>query len=77
MDGYGSNQVIVLGKGWPLNHHFVFDMLVVVTIFIILLSLTLPASSEKKRLPEARTNVVQLANDHNTNNDTVINMVNR
>lgn len=68
--------IIVTGKGWPLNHHFVFDMIVIITVFIILLSLTLPKSSEKKRIAEATTNSVQLMDD-STPNDTVINMVNR
>ena len=51
-------------------------MIVIITVFIMLLSLTLPKSLEKKRIPETTTNSVQLMDD-NTTSDTVINMVNR
>ena len=42
----------VIGQGWPLNHHFIFDVTALMVIFIILLSFALPKSSEKKRLPD-------------------------
>ena len=65
-------MIVVTGKGWPLNHHFIFDLTAIIILFIILLSLTLPKSSEKKRLqPTVKPTV-----DH-SNSDTVINMVNR
>ncbi|XP_065901214.1 uncharacterized protein [Dysidea avara] len=40
------------GHGWPLNHHFMFDLTTLIAIFIILISFGLPKSSEKKRIPD-------------------------
>ena len=37
------------GLGWPLNFHFVFDLMVVSSVGIILLSFFLPKSIENKR----------------------------
>lgn len=68
---------ITAGKGWPLNHHFIFDLIVIISVFILLLSFTLPKSSEKKRLPEPANSSVQLVDDHVTANNHSINMVNR
>ena len=56
-----------MGAGWPLNHHFIFDLVVIITVFIILLSLTLPQSSEKKRVAQSTTHSTL---DHN-NTDTI------
>ena len=70
------------GKGWPLNHHFIFDITAVTSFFIILLSFALPRASEKKRLPEPATNSVLVVDDDNTSTSTsddsvsMINMVN-
>lgn len=74
-----GSDCVVTGKGWPLNHHFIFDITAIITVFIMLLSLTLPKASEKKRLPEAPNNSVQLVDDHNTITATngSLSMVNR
>ncbi len=37
------------GKGWPLNFHFVFDILAICAIGVIVLALFLPRSIEMKR----------------------------
>ena len=37
------------GKGWPLNYHFVFDLLAVVTVAVVIVSCFLPKTIEKKR----------------------------
>jgi len=43
---------ICIGHGWPLNHHFMFDLTTLIAIFILLISFGLPKSSEKKRIPD-------------------------
>lgn len=40
------------GKGWPLNHHFVFDLLAVGAAVLVIVTLLLPKSIELKRLRE-------------------------
>lgn len=37
------------GLGWPLNYHFMFDLLAVLALLTIVLSLFLPKTVEKKR----------------------------
>ena len=37
------------GLGWPLNYHFVFDLLAVLGLLTIAVSLFLPKTVEKKR----------------------------
>lgn len=68
--------LLLIGKGWPLNHHFMFDMVAIMTGFIMLFSLTLPKSSEKKRIPTSSTSSVQLVDQNITchDNTSVINM---
>lgn len=39
----------LIGKGWPLNYHLVFDLLAVGAVGAFLLCLWLPASIERKR----------------------------
>ena len=41
-----------LGKGWPLNHHFVFDLLCVGAVVVAVISLLLPKSIEMQRKRE-------------------------
>lgn len=36
------------GKGWPLNYHFVFDLLALVTVAVVIVSCFLPKTIEKK-----------------------------
>ena len=38
------------GKGWPLNYHFVFDLLAVGGGILVIVTLLLPKSIELKRL---------------------------
>ena len=40
---------VCAGRGWPLNFHFMFDLLAVLTVGVVLLSLLLPKSAERKR----------------------------
>ena len=47
--------MLALGMKWPLNYHFVFDLLTVGAIGAIALCFLLPASSEKKREHTATT----------------------
>lgn len=44
------------GYGWPLDYHFVFNVVAVFGIVLIIISLFLPKSIEKKR---ERPNVAQ------------------
>ena len=43
------SSLSLLGLGWPLNFHFVFDLMLVSSVVTILLSFFLPKSIEKKR----------------------------
>ena len=38
-----------IGLGWPLNFHFVFDLMVVASVATFVLSFFLPKSIERKR----------------------------
>ena len=38
------------GKGWPLNHHFVFDLLAVGALIVAAVSLLLPKNIEMQRV---------------------------
>ena len=40
------------GKGWPLNYHFVFDLLAVGAVILVVAALLLPKSIELKRIRE-------------------------
>ena len=58
------------GKGWPLNHHFVFDLTAVGAVIVIVISLLLPKSIEMKRKREPRSSCEQtLAEDPNDTNN--------
>lgn len=38
-----------VGKGWPLNFHFVLDVCAVIAVMTAAMTLLLPRSIEKKR----------------------------
>ena len=42
------------GKGWPLNHHFVFDLLIVGGLSLVVVTFLLPKSIELKRVRKPR-----------------------
>lgn len=44
------------GLGWPLDYHFVFNLCALFSLVLIVISLFLPKSIEKKRLPEESPN---------------------
>ena len=44
---------ITIGREWPLNYYFIYEVITLMVIFIVLLSFALPKSSEKKRLPDS------------------------
>ena len=50
-----------LGKRWPLNHHFVFDLLCVGAVTVAVISLLLPKSIEmqRKRKPDHTKSSIQ------------------
>ena len=49
----------LLGKGWPLNHHFVFDLLCVGAVVVAVINLLLPKSIEMQRKREPEHTSVQ------------------
>ena len=42
------------GKRWPLNFHFVFDLLAVGAVILVVVTLLLPKSIELKRIREPK-----------------------
>lgn len=52
----------VVGKGWPLNFHFVFDLLGVGGVALVGVVLLLPKSIELKRIKKEKI-VVDRTND--------------
>ena len=44
-----SSSLFVVGKGWPLNYHFIFDLLCVGAVGVAFISLLLPKSIEVQR----------------------------
>jgi len=46
---HGRYAFSYTGLGWPLNYHFVFDLLAVLGLLTIAVSLFLPKTIEKKR----------------------------
>ena len=53
------------GKGWPLNYHFVFDLLAVCSIILVVVALLLPKSIELKRIREPKKLSQQQDNKRN------------
>ena len=48
----GHYYFATIGHGWPLNYHFIYDVVAVMVVIFILISFALPKSTEKKRLPD-------------------------
>ena len=46
---YFPSHFFPSGYGWPLDYHFVFNMVAVLSLGLIFISLLLPKSIEKKR----------------------------
>ena len=59
----------LLGKGWPLNHHFVFDLLFVGSLLVTAVSLMLPKSIEVKRTRETKDTLEQTLIEELVNRD--------
>ena len=51
------------GKGWPLNYHFVFDLLAVGAAILVVVALLLPKSIELKRIREPKKLTQQERNE--------------
>ena len=51
------------GRGWPLNHHFVFDLTAVGTLIVAAVSLLLPKSIEMKRVRKPKDTSEQTTMD--------------
>lgn len=46
------NILTIIGHGWPLNYHFIYDVTALMVVIIILISFALPKASETKRSPD-------------------------
>ena len=65
-------MVTVVGKGWPLNYHLMFDLLAVGSFVAALLSFFLPASAENKRedgTVQAETKTAEDKAEHGSDDD--------
>ena len=49
-----KDVLLYTGKGWPLNHHFVFDLLIVGGLSLVVVTFLLPKSIELKRVRKPR-----------------------
>ena len=43
------SRSITAGKGWPLNYHFMYDLVAVSSLVAVVISFFLPKTIEKKR----------------------------